>query len=370
MFMKNTKLKSFTVPKTVKVINQAAFYETTALKDITIPKNVQTMDIEVFRKGGLEKIWILNKDLVIKEPTTEDVTEEEAATKTKVTLRADEKLEDYIAIPKEVTVYGYAGSTAETYAQQNGNKFVAVNPENKVIFDSMGGSKVEEQTVECGELAKKPAEDPTREGYTFKGWYTNKECTNVFDFDKDSIKEETTLYAKWEKNSSTKPAKPTTATKPATKPAAKPVIKKNQKVTRGKYIYKVTSVTKKQTGNVQICGFAKGKKAATIAIPSTITINGKKFKVTSIAPKAFFKNKTAKKVVIGNNVKVVGTKAFYNAKKLQTITIGKNVTTIRSQAFGNLPKLKKVVVQSKKLKKLKKIKKKIFKPVKHKFTIK
>ena len=77
-----------------------------------------------------------------------------------------------------------------------------------------------------------------------------------------------------------------------------------------------------------------------------------------------------KKVVIGNNVKVVGTKAFYNAKKLHTITIGKNVTTIKSQAFGKLPKLKKVVVRSKKLKKLKKIKKKIFKPVKHKFTIK
>lgn len=132
----------------------------------------------------------------------------------------------------------------------------------------------------------------------------------------------------------------------------------------------MTSVTKNQTGTVQVCGFAKGKKAATIAIPSTITINGKKFKVTSIAPKAFLKNKTVKKVVIGNNVKVVGTKAFYNAKKLHTITIGKNVITIKSQAFGKLPKLKKVVVRSKKLKKLKKIKKKIFKPVKHKFTIK
>ena len=31
------------IEQTVKVINQAAFYETTALKDITIPKNVQTM---------------------------------------------------------------------------------------------------------------------------------------------------------------------------------------------------------------------------------------------------------------------------------------------------------------------------------------
>lgn len=363
MFMKNTRLKSFTVPKTVKVINQAAFYETTALKDITIPKNVQTMDVEVFRKSGLEKIWILNKDLVIKEPTTEDVTEEESAAKTKVYIYdPKETVKDFIAIPKDVTIYGYAGSTAEAYAKQNGNKFVAINPENKVIFDSVGGSKVEEQTIECGEFAKKPA-DPAKEGYTFKGWYTNKECTNAFDFDKDSIKEETTLYAKWEKNPSSKPETPA-------KPETKPAIKKNAKVTRGKYIYKVTSVTKNQTGTVQVCGFAKGKKAATIAIPSTITINGKKFKVTSIAPKAFLKNKTVKKVVIGNNVKVVGTKAFYNAKKLHTITIGKNVITIKSQAFGKLPKLKKVVVRSKKLKKLKKIKKKIFKPVKHKFTIK
>lgn len=357
MFMKNKKLKSFTVPKTVKVINQAAFYETTALKDITIPKNVQTMDVEAFRKSGLEKIWILNKDLVIKEPTTEDVTEEESAAKTKVYIYdPKETVKDFIAIPKDVTIYGYAGSTAEAYAQQNGNKFIAINPENKVIFDSVGGSKVEEQTIECGEFAKKPA-DPAKKGYTFKGWYTNKECTNAFDFDKDSIKEETTLYAKWEKN-------------PSSKPETKPAIKKNAKVTSGKYIYKVTSVTKNQTGNVQVCGFAKGKKAATVTIPSAIMINGKKFKVTSIAPKAFLKNKTVKKVVIGNNVKVVGTKAFYNAKKLHTITIGKNVTTIKSQAFGKLPKLKKVVVRSKKLKKLKKIKKKIFKPVKHKFTIK
>ena len=372
MFMKNTRLKSFTVPKTVKVINQAAFYETTELKEITIPKNVQTMDIEVFRKSGLEKIWILNKDLVIKEPTTEDVTEEESASKTKVYIYdSKETVEDFIAIPKNVTIYGYAGSTAEAYAKKNGNKFIVINPENKVIFDSVGGSKAEEQTVECGELAKKP-EDPVKEGYTFKGWYTNKECTNAFDFDKDSIKEEITLYAKWEKNSSTKPVTPTEPTTAAdqTKPAAGETIQKNTKVTRGKYIYKVTNVTKKQNGNVQVCGFAKGKKAATIVIPSTITINGKKFKVTSIAPKAFLKNKTVKKVVIGNNVKVVGTKAFYNAKKLHTITIGKNVTTIKSQAFGKLPKLKKVVVRSKKLKKLKKIKKKIFKPVKNKFTIK
>lgn len=135
MFMKNTRLKSFTVPKTVKVINQAAFYETTALKDITIPKNVQTMDVEAFRKSGLEKIWILNKDLVIKEPTTEDVTEEESAAKTKVYIYdPKETVKDFIAIPKDVTIYGYAGSTAEAYAKQNGNKFVAINPENKDYY--------------------------------------------------------------------------------------------------------------------------------------------------------------------------------------------------------------------------------------------
>ena len=344
MFMNNKNLQSFTIPKTVKTIDRAAFYGTTSLKEMKIPENVKTMDVEAFRKSGLEKVYIFNKDLIIKEPTRENVSEEEEATKTEITLGGpDETVDDYIAIPKNVTIYGYAGSTAEAYAKKYDNKFV--NLINKVTFDSMGGSAVEEQQVNYWETVTKP-ENPTREHYIFKGWYTDKSYQKAFDFNTE-VESNMILYAKWEKE--------------------QPVIKKNTLVTSGKYTYKVTSTTANQTGTVEFTGNATGKKSATVTIPSTVTLNGKKFKVTSIAPKAFAKNKTVKKVVIGNNVKIIRTKAFYGMKNLQTVVIGKNVTTINSQAFGNLPKLKKVTVKSKKLKK---VHKKAFKPVKHKFTIK
>ena len=47
-----------------------------------------------------------------------------------------------------------------------------------------------------GEKVAKPA-DPVKEGYTFKGWFTDEEMTKEFNFDK-AVEENTTLYAKWE----------------------------------------------------------------------------------------------------------------------------------------------------------------------------
>ena len=42
-------------------------------------------------------------------------------------------------------------------------------------------------------------EDPTREGHTFTGWYTDKNCTSKYDFS-DLVTEDITLYASWKKN--------------------------------------------------------------------------------------------------------------------------------------------------------------------------
>ena len=56
----------------------------------------------------------------------------------------------------------------------------------------------------------KPA-DPVDEGYTFHGWYTDKDCTTAFDFD-TPITADITLYAKWTKNA--EPVKPSEPDKP------------------------------------------------------------------------------------------------------------------------------------------------------------
>ena len=65
----------------------------------------------------------------------------------------------------------------------------------KVTFDSKGGTNVAIQEIEKGTKATEPAA-PTREGYTFEGWYTEEAYTNKFDF-KKNVDANTTLYAKW-----------------------------------------------------------------------------------------------------------------------------------------------------------------------------
>ena len=78
------------------------------------------------------------------------------------------------------------------YEVVNGESIVC--PIHQVIFDTNGGSKVNETNAEYNKEISEP--ETTREGYRFVGWYTNKECTKVFDF-KTPITQDITLYAKW-----------------------------------------------------------------------------------------------------------------------------------------------------------------------------
>ncbi len=65
-----------------------------------------------------------------------------------------------------------------------------------VMFDTDGGTEIDTQTLNVHQKAKKPA-DPEREHYTFRGWYSDKECSKEFDFGKE-ITEDTIVYAGWD----------------------------------------------------------------------------------------------------------------------------------------------------------------------------
>ncbi len=44
-------------------------------------------------------------------------------------------------------------------------------------------------------------DEPTRDGFTFAGWYLDSECQNAWDSDTTTISNDITLYAKWTENS-------------------------------------------------------------------------------------------------------------------------------------------------------------------------
>ena len=63
-----------------------------------------------------------------------------------------------------------------------------VDPENETqVYD--------QQTIESKGMVEVP-NPPEKQGYIFKGWYSDNECTNTFDF-ASQITENTTVYAKW-----------------------------------------------------------------------------------------------------------------------------------------------------------------------------
>ena len=54
-----------------------------------------------------------------------------------------------------------------------------------------------EQTVTDNSKATAPNPAPQRPGYTFMGWYTDQTYTRKWDFNADTVKRNTTLYAYW-----------------------------------------------------------------------------------------------------------------------------------------------------------------------------
>ena len=71
-----------------------------------------------------------------------------------------------------------------------------------VTFNTNEGSPVAAQKLGLGGKAEEPSA-PTRNGYTFGGWYTEKECKTAWDFNKDTVTRDLTLYAKWTEKTNT-----------------------------------------------------------------------------------------------------------------------------------------------------------------------
>ncbi|WP_158566586.1 InlB B-repeat-containing protein [Collinsella sp. AM41-2BH] len=83
------------------------------------------------------------------------------------------------------------------YTNDSCHLFCVKSQAHRVKFDTQGGSSIDDQTPASGSTVAKPA-DPTREGYTFAGWFSDAACTKAYDF-ATAVTADMTLYAKWVK---------------------------------------------------------------------------------------------------------------------------------------------------------------------------
>ncbi|MBS6400658.1 MAG: InlB B-repeat-containing protein [Atopobiaceae bacterium] len=97
------------------------------------------------------------------------------------------------------------GSDGSLYYTNDSGKLFAIKGNGErlkrytVTFDA-NGKDVElpaSQRVKQGHLAIEPSAKPTCAGFTFVGWYKDAACTQAWDFAKDVVTADVTLYAKW-----------------------------------------------------------------------------------------------------------------------------------------------------------------------------
>ena len=79
-------------------------------------------------------------------------------------------------------------SNLTLYAKWNVNTY-------KVSFNTDGGNEIDEISVKYNESFELP-QNPTKEGYKFGGWYTDKKLTK--EYNQTKVTSNVTLYAKWE----------------------------------------------------------------------------------------------------------------------------------------------------------------------------
>ncbi len=63
---------------------------------------------------------------------------------------------------------------------------------------AVGENLYKQEKITVGSPIAAPA-DPVREGYTFGGWYTDRELTAAYDFTKAAAAKDVILYAKWDR---------------------------------------------------------------------------------------------------------------------------------------------------------------------------
>lgn len=111
------------------------------------------------------------------------------------TVVAANKYYKWLFTPSDTDNYETLTGTIKLYSKSSGGGGGGA-PRYSISFETNGGSKVESQSVIKNNTVKEPAA-PTREGFDFAGWYSDKALKEEYDFS-EKVTGRLTLYAAWE----------------------------------------------------------------------------------------------------------------------------------------------------------------------------
>ena len=190
-----TGLTSIALPEGLETIGQSAFAYCTGLVSVTIPQSIQ-----VIKYGAFDYGYGSTKKL-----------EELHYTGTKAQWEELMKKE----ISHADDGHDYVGEIGKMNPMLTGIDQKNFYCAHTVSFDCGGKAEGTSKVVEYEGIVT-PPDDPTADGYQFKGWYTQENDGELFDFTLP-IKEDVTVYAHW----SVKP-KPEPEPKPNPNPNPNP----------------------------------------------------------------------------------------------------------------------------------------------------
>lgn len=227
-FLDCHKLDNVTIPQSVTSIGKSAFYRCYALTTLSLGENIEKIGSYAFAECG----HLTNVTIPEKVKTIEPYTFGWCTSLKYITLPAGlTSFKDRLVScpagftkqsPKNGAIYYNNDKTAAERLRDNpddqSESYHILANRNflylcNVIFDANGGSLNDDAEVPVYKTEKitktkandrdpinAPIHDPTRAGYTFTGWYTEKnqsENDQPFNVNETAIMEDTTLYAGW-----------------------------------------------------------------------------------------------------------------------------------------------------------------------------
>ena len=195
-FVYCNKLETVTLPDSVTSVGAVSFIECENLKEVHLGNSVRSIGANAFMHcKSMEKLTIPQ--------SIEEI--------------GYGAFHYGLNVKKELVELHYTGTKAqwdvlmnkEISYMVNGHPYTGtIKSVNSMLDNPKEFHYAPTVSFDCGDLAKKtskvveyegivtPPDDPTADGYQFKGWYTQKNGGELFDFTQP-IKEDVTVYAHW-----------------------------------------------------------------------------------------------------------------------------------------------------------------------------